>query len=102
VPVSNCSALAYYPSPHSGIHNAAPKLRQSRFKYRATPAARRGAPDGLHQPFLPRGGITNFPANGGALEDAQRIAGHADSRTTKLYDRRAERVLPGDMERVRY
>jgi integrase/recombinase XerD len=47
-------------------------------------------------------GITNFLANGGALEDAQRIAGHADSRTTKLYDRRAERVLPSDMERVRY
>jgi hypothetical protein len=30
--VSNCSALACYQSRHSGIHNAAPKLRQSRFK----------------------------------------------------------------------
>jgi site-specific recombinase XerD len=34
-------------------------------------------------------GITNFLENDGTLEAAQRIAGHADSRTTKLYDRRA-------------
>jgi hypothetical protein len=33
-------------------------------------------------------GITNFLENDGTLEAAQRIAGHADSRTTKLYDRR--------------
>jgi site-specific recombinase XerD len=36
-------------------------------------------------------GITNFLENGGNLEVAQRIAGHADSRTTKLYDRRGQR-----------
>ena len=38
-------------------------------------------------------GITNFLENGGTLEVAQRIAGHADSRTTKVYDRRGQRVL---------
>jgi integrase/recombinase XerD len=43
--------------------------------------------------------ITNFLENGGTLEVAQRIAGHADSRTTKLYDRRGQRVLVEDMER---
>jgi hypothetical protein len=37
-----------------------------------------------------------------ALEVAQRIAGHADSRTTKLYDRRGQKVLLEDMERIRY
>src|SRR3984957_737995 len=47
-------------------------------------------------------GITNFLENGGNLEVAQRIAGHADSRTTKLYDRRGQKVLIEDMERVRY
>jgi site-specific recombinase XerD len=47
-------------------------------------------------------GITNFRTNGGALEVAQRIAGHADSRTTELYDRRAQQVLVEDMERIRY
>ena len=47
-------------------------------------------------------GITNFLENGGNLEVAQRIAGHADSRTTKLYDRRSQKVLVEDMERIRY
>jgi hypothetical protein len=47
-------------------------------------------------------GITNFLENEGTLEAAQRIAGHADSRTTKLYDRRGQKVLLEDMERIRY
>lgn len=47
-------------------------------------------------------GTTNFLENGGNLEMAQRIAGHADSRTTKLYDRRGQKVLLEDMERIRY
>jgi len=47
-------------------------------------------------------GITTYLENGGSLEVAQRIAGHADSRTTKLYDRRGQKVLLEDMERVRY
>jgi site-specific recombinase XerD len=61
---------------------------------------------GLSDAFPPHSfratGITNFPENGGTLEVAQRIAGHADSRTTKLYDRRRQRVLLEDMERIRY
>jgi site-specific recombinase XerD len=47
-------------------------------------------------------GITNFLENDGTLEAAQRIAGHVDSRTTKLYDRRGQKVLLEDMERIRY
>jgi integrase len=47
-------------------------------------------------------GITNFLENDGTLEAAQRIAGHADSRTTKLCDRRGQKVLLEDMERIRY
>jgi len=42
-------------------------------------------------------GITNFLENDGTLEAAQRIAGHADSRTTKLYDRRRQKVLLEDI-----
>jgi integrase/recombinase XerD len=61
---------------------------------------------GLSDAFSPHSfratGITNFLENGGTLEAAQRIAGHADSRTTKLYDRRGQRVLLEDMERIRY
>jgi len=47
-------------------------------------------------------GITDFLENDGSLEVAQRIAGHADSRTTKVYDRRGQKVLLEDMERICY
>jgi site-specific recombinase XerD len=67
---------------------------------------RRLKDSGLSDAFSPHSfratGITNHLENGGTLEVAQRIAGHADSRTTKLYDRRGQRVLLEDMERIRY
>jgi site-specific recombinase XerD len=47
-------------------------------------------------------GITNFLENGGAIEMAQYMAGHADPRTTKLYDRRQQKVTRGEVERIRY
>ena len=47
-------------------------------------------------------GITNFLENGGAIEMAQYMAGHADPRTTKLYDRRRQQVTRGEVERIRY
>jgi site-specific recombinase XerD len=61
-----------------------------------------GLSDAFAPHSFPATGITNFLENGGTLEVAQRIAGHADSRTTKLYDRRGQRVLLEDMERIRY
>jgi hypothetical protein len=54
------------------------------------------------QVFSARSGFTNFLENDGSLEAAQRIAGHADSRTTKLYDRRGQKVLLEYVERMRY
>ena len=36
-------------------------------------------------------GITSYLENGGDLEKAQYIAGHADSLTTKLYNQRARK-----------
>ena len=45
-------------------------------------------------------GITNFLENDGTLEAAQRIAGHADSRTTKLYDRTKNEITTGEVERI--
>lgn len=47
-------------------------------------------------------GITEFLANGGALETAQELANHADSRTTRLYDRRATRVELAEIVRIRF
>jgi integrase len=45
-------------------------------------------------------GITVFLQNGGTIKMAQYMAGHADPRTTKLYDRR--RQTRGEVERIRY
>lgn len=47
-------------------------------------------------------GITVFLENGGSIEMAQYMAGHADPRTTKLYDRRRQVVSRGEVERIRY
>ena len=47
-------------------------------------------------------GITNYLEHGGALETAQWMAGHADPRTTKLYDRRRQLVSRSEVERIRY
>jgi hypothetical protein len=62
---------------------------------------------GLTAHWLPRALIPGdrdhkFSGKRRHLEAAQRIAGHADSRTTKLYDRRGQKVLLEDMERIRY
>ena len=45
---------------------------------------------------------TNFLSNGGQLETCQKLMGHADSRTTKLYDRRELQITQGEIERIRY
>jgi integrase len=38
--------------------------------------------------------------NGGRLEDAQELAGHADARTTRLYIRRERKIAQAEVERV--
>ncbi|MCK6478474.1 MAG: site-specific integrase, partial [Phycisphaerales bacterium] len=45
-------------------------------------------------------GITAYLANGGLLETAQMLAGHASARTTSLYDRRRDTVGAGEIERI--
>lgn len=47
-------------------------------------------------------GISTFLENDGKLEDAQYIAGHASSRTTKLYDRRQKNITVSEIERIRF
>lgn len=46
-------------------------------------------------------GITVYLEEGGQLEHAQHMAGHASARTTKLYDRREQRVTLDEVERIR-
>ncbi|MGC1862785.1 MAG: integrase, partial [Methylocystis sp.] len=45
-------------------------------------------------------GVTAYLKNGGALERAAQMANHASTRTTQLYDRRAEEVTLDEVERV--
>lgn len=45
-------------------------------------------------------GITAYLKNGGLLEHAQIMAGHASPRTTKLYDRRAQEASLDEVERI--
>jgi hypothetical protein len=46
-------------------------------------------------------GITAYLKNDGLLEHAQQIAAHASPRTTKVYDRRADDIAPGEVEKIR-
>ena len=45
-------------------------------------------------------GITAYLSNGGTLEHAQQIAGHASPKTTKLYDRTADTITVDEIERI--
>ena len=46
-------------------------------------------------------GITDYLTNGGRIEVAQRMAGHSNSKTTGLYDRRNDDVSLDEVERIR-
>jgi integrase/recombinase XerD len=45
-------------------------------------------------------GITDYLRNSGTLEIAARIAGHASTRTTQLYDRRHDDISLDEIERI--
>lgn len=47
-------------------------------------------------------GITAYLENGGTIERAAHIAGHASTRTTQLYDRRPDDVTLDEIERIRF
>jgi integrase/recombinase XerD len=45
-------------------------------------------------------GITDYLSNGGRIEIAQRLAGHANAKTTGLYDRRNDEISVGEIEKI--
>jgi hypothetical protein len=45
-------------------------------------------------------GIANDLENGGTLEKARQMAAHVSAKTTKLYDRRDERISLDEVERI--
>jgi hypothetical protein len=53
--------------------------------------------DTLHGGFIP---LNPYLKNGGTLEKAASMANHASTRTTQLYDRRADEVTLDEVERV--
>lgn len=65
-------------------------------------AAQAGLPEALSHHWLRATGITEFLEQDGALEEAQQIANHVDSRTTKLYDRRGRKVKQEEIQRLRF
>lgn len=47
-------------------------------------------------------GITAYLSNKGTLEVAARMANHASTRTTQLYDRRSDEIVLAEIERIRF
>ena len=47
-------------------------------------------------------GITSYLSNKGTLEVAARMANHASTRTTQLYDRRSDEIVLAEVERIRF
>jgi integrase len=45
-------------------------------------------------------GITDYLKNNGSLSEARKMASHADSRTTQLYDRRGDETSLEEYEKV--
>ena len=59
-----------------------------------------GLPSSISNHSFRATGITLHQENGGRLEDAQALAGHADARTTRLYVRRERKIAQAEVERV--
>ena len=59
-----------------------------------------GLPPELSSHSLRVAGITDLLSQGVPMEDVQYLAGHADPRTTRLYDRRRRRVTQNIVERI--
>jgi integrase/recombinase XerD len=59
-----------------------------------------GLPSSISNHSFRATGITLHQENGGRLEDAQALAGHADARTTRLYVRHERKLAQAEVERV--
>jgi hypothetical protein len=57
-------------------------------------------PTKLSPPSFPVATLTDQLKQRVPLEDAQYLAGHADQRTTRLYDRRQRQVTRNTVERI--
>jgi integrase len=60
-----------------------------------------GLPEAICCHTFRASGITAYLESGGSIEKAQAIAAHESPRTTKLYDRTADRILVEEVDRIR-
>ena len=87
-----------------GVWGCSPKRRISArdvlamLKLRCSAA---GPPADVSSHSFRAAAITAFLKNGGSLETADRIAGHASTQTTQVYDWRTEGIALSDIERIR-
>ena len=65
-------------------------------------ARRAGLPDWVGCHVCRATGITRFLETGGTLEEAADLANHADTRTTRIYDRRDRSIRRTSVERIIY
>ena len=56
--------------------------------------------DRARLPLLPGDRDHGLSQNGGLLEHAQQMAAHESARTTKLYDRRNDKVTLDEVEKI--
>lgn len=59
-----------------------------------------GLPEAICCHTFRASGITAYLESGGSIEKAQAIAAHESPRTTKLYDRTADRILVEEVDRI--
>ena len=59
-----------------------------------------GLPTRLSPHSLRVATVTDLLLHGASLEETQYLAGHSDPRTTRLYDRRGQRVTRDLVERI--
>ncbi|HZZ80874.1 MAG TPA: tyrosine-type recombinase/integrase, partial [Gemmataceae bacterium] len=59
-----------------------------------------GVPDQFSPHSFRVATVTDLLTQGVSLEDVQYLAGHSDTRTTKLYDRRKQEVTRGTVEKI--
>ena len=79
-----------------------PMNRQSTYKMVKRRCAIAGLPTQINNHSFRATGITTFMANGGKLERAAHIAGHANPSTTKLYDHSDDAITQDEIERILY
>lgn len=84
----------------SGVLSAAPMHRVNVLAMVKRRCAAVGLPPSISNHSFRATGITIHQENGGRIEDAAELAGHASTRTTQLYNRKDRKVTRAEVERV--